>query len=189
MDLTKILAIYAAFLSTAVFAWNVSRARPKIRVKLIFTVEQVEGEYVHGVRVAVQNPSQHTVHLSNISLLYPWRRPKAKDYLEHIFRFRRWPGRMGWVHTSLSNYDIEDGCPVALEPGTSHSVLVPEGKLEKLLVDARKRRFSAVVQDALWRNKYSPTFEYPIVPKQSDEAEQAPTVEIEQKDAAPKDAV
>lgn len=188
MDLTKYLAIYAALLSTAVFAWNVSRARPKIRVKLIFAVEQVEGEYVRGVSVAVQNPSPHTVHLTNISLLYPWRRPTIKDYLEHIFRFRRWPSRIGWVHTSLSNYDIEDGCPVTLEPGTSHSVLVPEDKLEKLLEDATKRRFMAVVQDALWRNKYSPTFEYPIVPKQSDEAEQASTAKIERKDAAPEDA-
>lgn len=189
MELTKYLAIYAAALSTAVFFWNVSRARPKIRVKLIFSVEKVDGEYVHGVGVAVQNPSSHTVHITNVSLLYPWRKPTLKDYFEHIFRFRRWPRRIGWCHTSLSNYEIDDGCSVALEPGTAHRVLIPEDKLEKLMEGATKRRFIAVVQDALWRNKYSSAFDYPLMPEQKhDETVGDEPIATEQKRTVPEDA-
>ena len=160
MELTTILAIYAATLSTAVFFWNVSRTKAKILVKLIFSVEDLGEKYVHGVSIAVQNPSSYTVHLTNISLLYPYLRPRLKDYIVHMFRFKRWPSRIGWCNTSLSNYGIDDGCPLALEPGNSHRVLIPEDKLEHVLADATDRQLVAVVQDALWRNKYSTIFQY-----------------------------
>jgi len=167
LNLTQYLAIYAAILSTAVFFWNVVRfrARSKVRVRVVFGMEKVGGEYVHGAMISVQNPSAHAVHISNISLVYHWRRTTFLDSLEHIFRFRRFPRRIGWCHSSLSNYDIDDKCPVKLEPGMSHQVLVPEEAIEKMLSDAKSRRFIAVVQDALWRDKYSSVIDYPVVEK------------------------
>jgi hypothetical protein len=189
MEITTALSIYAAILSTAVFFWNVSRSRPKIRVKLIYSLEEIKGEYVSGVGVAVQNPSAHTVHITNVSLVYPWRKPTTKDYAEHIFRFRRWPRRIGWCHTSLSNHDVDDGCPVALEPGTSHRVLVPADKLEEILKDATKRRFVAVVQDALWRDKYSDAFDYPAHNREQVQVSNEESLPmIEQNETASEDA-
>lgn len=64
MDITKYLAIYAALLSTAVFLWNVWRARPKFKVKLTLGMDKIEDEYVSGAYIALQNPSAHTVHIS-----------------------------------------------------------------------------------------------------------------------------
>ena len=63
------------------------------------------------------------------------------------------------------NYEIEDGCPLTLESGKSHGILVPESALEKIFEDSEKRVIKAVVQDQLWRNKYSRKFEYPVIGK------------------------
>ncbi len=159
MDITKFLSVYAAILSSAVFIWNVRKASSRIRVKLILGMDEVEDNFVHGVSVAIQNPSSHTVHISNISLLYPYMRVTPWSRFAHLWLYKQWPRRVVWVHTSLSNYDIDDGCPVSLEPGTSHHVLVPENILEKILKSATERKVVAVVQDALWRNKYSTQFD------------------------------
>jgi len=129
-------------------------------------MEKVDDEYIHGATVSVQNPSAHAVHITGISLVYHWRRTTLSDFFEHIFRFRRFPLRIGRCHTSLSNYNIDDKSPVKLEPGMSHQVLVPHEVIEEVLSDAKTRRFVAVVQDALWRNKYSSVFEYPAIERQ-----------------------
>jgi len=161
MDLTKFLAVYAAFLSTAVFLWNVFKSQSKIRVKLILALEKREGEFVHGVQIAVQNPSNHTVHLTGISVLNPWRKTSLKDAVAHVIRFRRWPIRLGWMHSDLSLYGIDDGCPMILEPRASHTILIPDDVLELILEEATHRKLKAVVQDALWRRKFSVAFDYP----------------------------
>lgn len=165
MGPTDYLAIYGAGLSTAVAVWNVLRARSKIRVLLTFAVEKTNGVTQHGMGISVQNPSAHTAHISNVSFLYPYRKSTLRDLWKHIIRFKRLPRNEGWCHTSLSNYDLEDGCPVSIESGKSHWIFVPDEVLKKLFKDAISRRVKVVVQDALWRDKYSKAFEYPEPPK------------------------
>ena len=126
-------------------------------------MEEIEGEYVHGVQIAVQNPSNHTVHLTNISVLHPWRKASFKDAVTHIIRFRRWPSHIDWIHSDLSLYGIEDGCPMTLEPRTSHTILIPQHVLELMFEDATHRKLKAVAHDALWRRKFSVAFDYPKI--------------------------
>ena len=64
------------------------------------------------------------------------------------------------MSSSLSNFDIEDGCPLSLESGKSHSVFIPKKTLDEIFEESEKREIKAVVQDQLWRNKYSSKFEY-----------------------------
>ena len=155
MKLTGLLAIYAAVLSTIVFVWNVSHARPRVKVRLVPGVERVDEECRIGVYISVHNTSAHTVHLSNvISLLYPYRRVGIRDRLSDLIRFRRLPRFTGWVHSSLSNWDVEDKCPVSVEARRSHDVFVPKDVLERVLKDAVRREIRAVVQDQLWQNTY-----------------------------------
>lgn len=152
---TQYLALYGAALSTFVFLWNVARARPKIRVKLSPGVDTVNGELVSGLHVSVQNVSAHTVHLSNVSILYPYTAVGLKDRLRHLFKFRRLPRRIGWVHTSLSNFELEDGCPISLDARKSHGFLIPDDALNSMLGDAIRKEVRAVAQDELWANTYS----------------------------------
>lgn len=126
MKVTEILAIYAALLSTIVFVWNIIRATPRIKVEVIFGTDKIDGEYVSGAYISVKNPSPHTVHLSNVSILYPYKKKKIFELVTHALKYRRLPLSLGWVHSSLSNYEIEDGCPLALESGKSHGILVSE---------------------------------------------------------------
>lgn len=161
MRLTDLLAIYGASLSTATAAWNYFRTRPQIRVLLIFALETVEGESQTGIGISVQNISSQPVHIANVSFLYPYRRSTFRDKLEHIIRFKRIPRNDGWCHSSLSLNGIEDGCPVSIEPSKSHWIFVRNEVLDGLLEGAQSRRVKAVVQDALWRNRYSKAFEYP----------------------------
>jgi hypothetical protein len=77
------------------------------------------------------------------------------------WRFRHWPRHSGWCHSSLSNYDIADKCPVSLEPGTSHNILIPQDVPESILEEAVKPDLKAVAQDGLWRSSYSRSFSYP----------------------------
>lgn len=159
MKFTDVLAAYGAVLSTGVFIWNAQRARPKVRVVLTLAVEKDDkGAYQSGVGISVQNPSAHAVHITNISFLYPWSRVTVLERAKHVIKYRTAPSRMGWCHTALSNYQVSDGCPVSIEPGKSHYVFVERTVLERILEEATHRLLIAVVQDALWRNKYSRPF-------------------------------
>jgi hypothetical protein len=152
------LAIYAAGLSTVVFIWNVARTIPRVKVKIVFGTEKVDEGYLSGVYIFVQNPSPHTVHLATIHILYPYKKNGMKERIGHLLRFKRLPWHVDWVHSSLSNYGLVDGCPLSLEAGKSHNVFVPQQILDKILADSERREIKAVVQDQLWRNKYSRKF-------------------------------
>jgi len=158
LKVTELLAIYAACLSTIVFIWNVTRAIPRVKVKIVFGTDKVEGECTSGVYISVQNPSSHTVHLSNISILLPSSKRRFIDLIAHILKYRRFPWNEGWVQSNLSNYKLENKCPLSLEAGKSHNVFIPQVVLEKIFKDSERREIKAVVQDQLWRNKYSRKF-------------------------------
>jgi len=161
LKITEILSIYAALLSTIVFIWNIRRVIPNFKVEMIFGSDEIDGEFVSGAYISVKNPSPHTVHLANISILYPYREINILELIKHVFKYRRLPYKVGWVHSSLSNYEVDDKCPMALDPGKSIGILVPESVLEEVFEDSTKRVIKASVQDELWRNKYSKKFEYP----------------------------
>jgi hypothetical protein len=162
MRLTDFLAIYGAGLSTATVVWNYFRSRPIARVLLIFAAEEtVEGKLQYGIDISIQNPSTKTIHISHVSLLYPLESSIFWKKLRHLIQFKRITRNTGWCSCSLLLLGVNDGCPVSIEPGKSHLIFVRHEALEKLLEKACSRRFKAVVQDALWCNKYSKIFEYP----------------------------
>ena len=158
MKMTDYLAIYAAVLSTGVFLWNIVQSRPQIKVDLLFSIDDASGKPESGASVIVRNHSSHDIHLANISILYPYRHVTFKERLEHLWRYRSWPSRVGWVNSSLSNYDIESGCPVCLEARKSHRVFIPDTKVKEMLSGATEGNLIACVQDQLWNNFYSHKF-------------------------------
>ncbi|NRE49240.1 hypothetical protein FG479_19410 [Burkholderia pseudomallei] len=160
MKFTDYLAVYASILSTLVFVWNIFQSRPRIRVDLVVGMENADGAVKSGLYVIVRNLSSHDVHLSAISVLYPYEEIDLKGRVRHLLRFRRWPCRVGWVHTSLSNYSIDDGCPTCLEARKSHKVMIPESTLDQILSDATDSSLIASVQDQLWNNVYSRRFRW-----------------------------
>ncbi len=166
MKPTEILSIYAALLSTIVFLWNIIRAIPRYKVDIAFAVHEENGECKHGVYISIRNPSPHTVHLAGIDILYPYRESTLKERVEHVVKYRQTPKTVGWVHSSLSNYDLDDQCPLALESGKSKNIFIPHEALEKILDDCTTREIIACVQDQLWRNKHSKKFNYPETKEQ-----------------------
>jgi hypothetical protein len=166
MRLTDLLAIYAASLSTTTALWNYFHSRPQLRVRLIFALETIEAESQSGIGISIQNVSAQTVHITNVSFLYPYRRSTIPDRLKHLIRFKRIPRNDGWCHSNLSLHGINDRCPTSIEPGKSHWIFVRHEVLDRLLQDAESRRLKAVVQDALWRKRYSKAFEYSTQKKQ-----------------------
>src|ERR1035441_7189066 len=102
MRLTDGLAIYGASLSTATAVWNYFRTRSQVRVILIYALETIQGESQHGVGISIQNISTQTVHISNVSFLYPYRKSTFRDKVEHLVRFKRIPRNDGWCHSGLS---------------------------------------------------------------------------------------
>ncbi|QNB10296.1 hypothetical protein G5S35_01100 [Paraburkholderia tropica] len=165
MGLTDYLAIYGAVLSSAVAGWNYLRTRSNVRVKLVVAVETVDGTTKGGVGISIQNPSAQTAHITNVSFLYPYTAPTLSDYVQHMIQFRQFPTRLGWCNSDLALHGIEDGCPISIESGKSHWIFVNEDTIDALLKKAKSRRLKAVVQDALWRNKYSSVFECSARPK------------------------
>ena len=158
MKSTDYLAIYAAILSTLVFFWNVLQSLPRVRVDLIFGIEGTGEALKSGAYIFVRNLSSHDVHLSNISILYPYRTPSLTERFAHLWRYKRFPRRLGWVHSSLSNYSLESGCPACLVARKSHKVFIPQPVLEAMLVEANDRAIIACVQDQLWNSVYSGKF-------------------------------
>ena len=161
MKLTEYLAIYAAVLSSIVFLWNISRSIPKYKIDIMFGVKGNDADMEHGVYIGVRNPSSQTVHLASFGLLYKYANPGIIEKAKFLVKYRRLPKTVGWVQTSLSNYDIEDECPISLDSGKSHSAFIPNSVLERILDDSVDRKIRGHVQDQLWRDKYSSEFLYP----------------------------
>lgn len=134
------------------------QSRAKVKVDLIFGVEGEGEDLQSGVYIFVRNLSSHDVHLSNLSLLYPYASYGLKERFAHLWKYKRFPSRLGWVSTSLSNYSIEDGCPICLGPRKSNSVLISDAKLKEILEDAKTKSLIGCVQDQLWNNTYSSVF-------------------------------
>ncbi|MFW8590005.1 hypothetical protein ACOI22_04300 [Glaciecola sp. 2405UD65-10] len=162
MKFTEGMAIYAACLSTIVFFWNIVKSTPRYRVDMVFGLDadsdSDKSEDRVGVYISVKNPSAHTIHLSNVSLLYAYRSETLLKKLYHLIKYQSIPNTVGWVHTSLSNYDIDDKCPIAIEPGQAHDIFVPERVITRMISDSVRPEIKAVAQDQLWRNKYSSKF-------------------------------
>jgi len=157
MKQTDWLAIYAAVLSTIVFVWNVLRSRPRLKVVMVTGDE----ELVFGAYIAVQNRSSHVVHLANISLMYRDHHPTLGEWLRHAWQFKHIPHHLGWVYSSLSNYQLSGGCPLALAAYDSHHVFVPDHVVRAIISKAGSRELMAVAQDKIWKNSYSNAFTYP----------------------------
>lgn len=174
MILTDVLALYGASLSTIIAAWNYRNTRPQVRVRLVFALETIQGEPQHGIGISIQNVSARTVHISNVSFLFPFGKSTFRDKLKHVIRFKRIPHNDGWCYNNLSLHGIDDGCPTSIEPGKAHWILVRHEALVGLLEGAQWPRVKAVVQDALWRNTYSKAFEYPVQPQETVQSAPAP---------------
>ena len=159
MQSTDYLAIYGALLSTGVFLWTVSRARSRIKVCPTFAIE-TKPKTKSGLGISIQNPSAHTAHITNVSILYPYRKVSIKERLQHLWRYKSFPINLGWCNSSLSLHNVEDGCPTSIEPGKAHWIVIDDEVVQKIIKDATKDQLKIVVQDALWRNKYSPKFNY-----------------------------
>ena len=76
----------------------------------------------------------------------------------HIVRFRRFSRTIGWVHSSLSNYGLDDGCPLELGARKSHKVFIPEAVLSNVLSEGVRKELRAVVQGELWNSTHSSIF-------------------------------
>lgn len=155
MNQTDLLAIYAAILSTVVFAWDVARARPKLTVKLIPGVKTIDDQPQSGIYIAVQNRTADALHLSNVSLLYPGRDVSLGDRLGFVYAFRRLPCRIGWIYASPNLYGLDFNLPIEVAPRSSCDFFVPNTILEILLNDAIASQLQASVQDKIWQNAYS----------------------------------
>ena len=160
MKLTDYLAIYAAVLSTAVFVWNVVQARPRLRVDVIFGIEEIDGVVQGGVCLCVRNVSSKEVHLAQLSVLYPYKAATLKARLSYLCKFRRLPTRENWIHTSLKYYAVETGCPVSIDARKSHQIFLPAETVETILAKAYEPKLMACAQDALWKNVYSRPYEW-----------------------------
>lgn len=88
--------------------------------------------------------------------------------MAHIWRFKRFPRHLGWANSSLSDYELEDGCPISLEAGKSLDVFIPQDTLEEIFEDSEDRKIIAAVQDQLWRTRYSKEFEVPKMETKSE---------------------
>jgi hypothetical protein len=158
MKLTDYLAIYAAVVSTAAFLWNVMHSRPRIRVDLLYAVEDGQS----GIIIVVRNLSPHDVHLAAMDLMYRYKKTRVRDYIADMRRFRSLPHQLGWVHTSLSLIHIDSGLPIKLEARKAHTVFLPNAVIERLLAGAVDRQLKAHVQDQLWKDVYSDALEMPV---------------------------
>lgn len=161
MKTTDFLAIYGAVLSTSTAVWNYLRTRPKIRVRLIFALETVEGQPLTGLAIFVQNYSAQTVHIANVNLLCPFGSTSLRKKLDHLLRYKTIPYTQGWCFYPLSRVGVEDHGPIDIDPGKSHKIFIKDSSLEPLLSETKSRLIRAVSQDALWRNEYSQVFTYP----------------------------
>ena len=160
MEITDWVAIYAASLSTFIFIREYIRARPRFRIVLTFGISDDSGEPGMGMFISIQNTSNHVVHISHLSILYPSESlpPTLLNKLKFMWQYKRSAKGLGWVHSSLSYYDVEDRCPTCIESRKSHEIFVPQAALEEILSKSPRREIRVETQDPLWNSTYSEPF-------------------------------
>ncbi len=161
MEITDYLAFYAAALSTVIAYWNVNSSRAHIELELVPGLSKSEEGYISGVYLSIKNPSNRTVHINSVSLIYPYRRISWKEKVVSAIKYRRVFRYEGWVHNGMVFDKIETDLPVSIEPRKSHSIFLPSFIISEMVADDGAKRFAAVAQDALWRNKYSEAIDVP----------------------------
>lgn len=77
-----------------------------------------------------------------------------KEQFEHLLHYLRWPVRVDWVHSGLSNYDIE----LCLEARKLRHVFILDIKMKEMLTGAIESSLIACIQDQLWNDFYSSKF-------------------------------
>lgn len=159
--MTELVAIYAAILSTVVFFWSVRNSKPQFRVDLAIGIDTIDGKVVSGLHISLKNPSPRVVHITCVSITYKWQHTTWRDVVWDAIKHKRIPRNVGWIYSALENYDIDDSCPLELEPGKSHEVLIPEKIVDQILADALDRKIKASAQDQLWRERHSKAMEFP----------------------------
>lgn len=154
MKLTEYIAIYAALLSTLVFVWNIRNSWPRVTVEIVLGTKEND----HGVHIFIKNPSSQTVNIQSVSPLFPFQRLTIIKRLKYVCRFKRFR-YVDWAHGRFDD-EIVTGLPTSIAPQNAHSIFIPDKKIRGMLRRNRATRFAAVVQDALWRNKYSAPFQF-----------------------------
>jgi hypothetical protein len=166
MQLPDLLAVYGAALSTGVFFWTIKSNRPSIRVRMVHTYDIApDDKFYHGVRVQVQNPSLHPAHINSICVYYPYCKRSVIEKIRHIVKYRSIRRNPDWVAVSLSSYGVDHGCPVTIEASSSYGLFIPEIALDAISDSAVEPKFKVMVQDSLWRDKFSKAFQLYQGPK------------------------
>ena len=80
------------------------------------------------------------------------------EKLKDIVKYKRLQRYIGWVHCGYIFDNIKNGFPVSIEPRNAHEIFILEERIREMLSASKVNTFAAVVQDALWRDKYSPIF-------------------------------
>lgn len=161
---TEWLALYGAVLSTINVAWAISKSKPKISIEIAYSLEKVPNseDYSSGVTIALQNRSANTIHLTSISLVYPYRNEKISTIIGNVLRYRRIDHTWGWVHTHFPFEGIQTGLPCSLDPGTAILIFLPDESLTTMYKDAIRKAFKVQVQNQLWDSYYSKEFKHDL---------------------------
>ena len=155
MNLADFLAIYAAALSTAIAVWTVIQARPRIKVVVIAGLDSSGPTSRFGAYVQVRNISSHEVPLAAITLLYRHGSAGLVAQLKHSLKYRCFPSTVGWVHSRLSLYDVDDKCPTVVEARSSHIVFIPQVVLDRISRETAEQVIMCSVQDQLANDFFS----------------------------------
>lgn len=155
---STVVSIYAASLSTFLFAWQIKNSRAKVKVNLILGASEV-GEL--GVYLFVRNISNYEVHINSVSLLYPHEKLTFFKKLKHIIKYRHFRNYKysGWVHTDLVFKGITTGLPISIQPRKSHEIFIPKGNIKRIFSANCLPLIVASCQDALWNNEHSNIFD------------------------------
>lgn len=158
MKITDYTSLYAALLSTFLFAWQIKNSRAKVKVNLILGASEV-GEI--GVYLFVRNISNYEVHINSVSLLYPYERLTFFKKIKRIIRYRHFRNckYSGWVHTDLVFKGIATGLPISIQPRKSHEIFIPKDNIKKSFSKNYPSVIVASCQDALWNDEYSEVFD------------------------------
>lgn len=161
MKITDYTALYAAFLSTFLFAWQIKNSRAKVKVNLILGASEV-GDL--GVYLFVRNVSNYEVHINSVSLLYPYERLTFFKKLKHIIKYPHFRNckYSGWVHTDLVFKDVATRLPISIQPRKSHEIFIPKDNIKKSFSKNYPSVIVASCQDALWNDEYSDFFDVSI---------------------------
>lgn len=161
INITTLIAIYGACLSTVSLVYSYKQKHPKVKVRLNpgFKSDSPDAG-MHAV-ISIINAGYTGIQINSAGIAYRSMKPTLRQSIKFAIKHRVNPQCLGFVHIMTPEIRM-DGLPKVIDSFNNHTIWIPEHVFSKHWNNTNGTNYVAYAQDALGRSYYSNSLTFHI---------------------------